>query len=101
MIQNQEVILLRNMVVPIVRLNKILEVPGDHDEKKNMTVVIVKKGEKTSGFLVDSLIGQREVVIKSLGKLLSGIKVYCRGNYIRGWKCSINTGCEFIGSLAF
>lgn len=83
MIQNQEVILLRNMVVPIVRLNKILEVPGDHDEKKNMTVVIVKKGEKTSGFLVDSLIGQREVVIKSLGKLLSGIK-YIAGATILG-----------------
>ena len=74
MIQNQEVILLRNMVVPIVRLNKIVEVPGYHEDKKNLTVVIVKKGEKTSGFLVDSLIGQREVVIKSLGKLLSGVK---------------------------
>jgi two-component system chemotaxis sensor kinase CheA len=74
MIQNQEVILLRNMVVPIVRLNKILEVPEYDEDKKNLTVVIVKKGEKTSGFLVDSLIGQREVVIKSLGKLLSGVK---------------------------
>jgi len=39
-----------------------------------MTVVIVKKGEKLSGFLVDSLIGQQEIVIKSLGKLLSNIK---------------------------
>ncbi len=48
-----------------------------------MTVVIVKKGEKTSGFLVDSLIGQREVVIKSLGKLLSGIK-YIAGATILG-----------------
>jgi two-component system chemotaxis sensor kinase CheA len=74
MIQNQEVILHRNMVVPIVRLNKILEVPEYDEDKKNLTVVIVKKGEKTSGFLVDSLIGQREVVIKSLGKLLSGVK---------------------------
>jgi len=33
-----------------------------------------KKGEKLSGFLVDSLIGQQEIVIKSLGKLLSNIK---------------------------
>jgi two-component system chemotaxis sensor kinase CheA len=36
--------------------------------------VIVKKGEKLSGFLVDNLIGQHEIVIKSLGKLLAGIK---------------------------
>ncbi|MDQ2085872.1 chemotaxis protein CheA [Herbivorax sp. ANBcel31] len=74
MVQNQEVILLRNMVVPVVRLGKVLQVPENDDQKKNMTVVIVKKGERLSGFLVDSLIGQREVVIKSLGKLLSGIK---------------------------
>lgn len=83
MVQNQEVILLRNMVVPVVRLNRVLEVAGDDKEKKNMTVVIVRKGEKTSGFLVDSLIGQREIVIKSLGKLLSGIK-YIAGATILG-----------------
>lgn len=74
MVQKQEVILLRNMVVPIVRLDKILEVPKDDKVQKQLTVVIVKKGEKLSGFLVDSLIGQQEIVIKSLGKLLSGIK---------------------------
>lgn len=83
MVQNQEVILLRNAVIPIVRLNEVLEVPGDREEKKSMTVVIVRKGEKTSGFLVDSLIGQREVVIKSLGKLLSGIQ-YIAGATILG-----------------
>lgn len=74
MVQKQEVILLRNTVVPIVRLDQILEVPKDEKTQKNLTVVIVKKGEKLSGFLVDSLIGQQEIVIKSLGKLLSGIK---------------------------
>ncbi|RXE60242.1 chemotaxis protein CheA [Acetivibrio mesophilus] len=74
MVQKQEVFLLRNTVVPIVRLDQILEVPEIERTKKDMTVVIVKKGEKLSGFLVDSLIGQQEIVIKSLGKLLSGIK---------------------------
>lgn len=74
MVQKQEVFLLRNTVVPIVRLDKILEVPEVERTKKDMTVVIVKKGEKLSGFLVDSLIGQQEIVIKSLGKLLSGVK---------------------------
>lgn len=74
MVQKQEVFLLRNTVVPVVRLDKILEVPEIERTKKDMTVVIVKKGEKLSGFLVDSLIGQQEIVIKSLGKLLSSIK---------------------------
>ncbi|MCX7708905.1 MAG: chemotaxis protein CheA [Clostridia bacterium] len=74
MVQKQEVILLRNMVVPIVRLDKILDVPKEQKEPKQLTVVIVKKGDKLSGFLVDNLIGQQEIVIKSLGKFLSGIK---------------------------
>jgi two-component system chemotaxis sensor kinase CheA len=73
-VQKQDVVLLRNTVIPIVKLGEILEVPDDDKEKKNLTVVIVKKGEKLSGFLVDSLIGQQEIVIKPLGKLLSGIK---------------------------
>ncbi|MCR4434477.1 MAG: chemotaxis protein CheA [Clostridiales bacterium] len=75
MVQKQEVILLRNMVVPIVRLDKVLAVPQEEEKvQKQLTAVIVKKGDKLSGFLVDSLIGQQEIVIKSLGKLLVGIK---------------------------
>ncbi len=74
MVQKQEVIMIRDTVIPIVRLNKILDIPTDENNKKQLTAVIVKKGERLSGFLVDSLIGQQEIVIKSLGKLLSGIK---------------------------
>lgn len=74
LVQKQEVILLRNTVVPIVRLNNVLDVPKNGKEFKQLTVVIVKKGEKLSGFIVDSLIGQQEIVIKSLGKLLVGIR---------------------------
>jgi two-component system chemotaxis sensor kinase CheA len=73
-VQKQEVILLRNTVVPIVRVGEILSVPNIGSNHKLLTVVIVRKGERFSGFLVDNLIGQQEIVIKSLGKLLSGIK---------------------------
>jgi two-component system chemotaxis sensor kinase CheA len=64
------------MLIPIVRLDRILSVPGTlpDDQKKNITCVITKKGEKLSAFIVDTLIGQQEIVIKSLGKLLSGVK---------------------------
>ncbi len=76
MVRNQEVIMLRNSVIPIVRLDSRLGVRGlvPDSEKKSLTVVIVRKGEKLSGFVVDSLIGQQEIVIKSLGKLLSGVR---------------------------
>ena len=84
MVRNQEVILLRDMVVPIVRL-VIYCVPDvePDEEKKSITCVIAKKGEKLSAFVVDSLIGQQEIVIKSLGKVLSGVK-YIAGATILG-----------------
>lgn len=73
-VQKQEIILFRNTIVPIIRIGERLDVPPSDKESKLLTVVVVKKGEKLSGFLVDNLIGQHEIVIKSLGKLLSGIK---------------------------
>jgi two-component system chemotaxis sensor kinase CheA len=76
LIRNQEVIVLRDMVIPLVRLDKVLGVADaiPDDKKKHLTTVIVKKGDKLSAFSVDSLIGQQEIVIKSLGKVLQGIK---------------------------
>ncbi len=74
-VRNQEVILLRDMVIPIIWLHDILDVPREKNTaKKELTCVIVKKGDKLSGLIVDSLIGQQEIVIKSLGKLLAGIR---------------------------
>ncbi|WP_130807018.1 chemotaxis protein CheA [Senegalia massiliensis] len=72
-IQNKEVILYRNKTLPIVRLNKVLDIESDED-KKELIIVIVKKGEKEAGVVVDQLIGQQEIVIKSLGKYLAKIK---------------------------
>jgi len=76
MVRNREVIMLRDMVIPLVRLNEVLEVKDaiPDEKKKYLTVVIVKKGDKLSAFSVDSLIGQQEIVIKSLGKIMQGIK---------------------------
>ncbi|AOT72937.1 chemotaxis protein CheA [Geosporobacter ferrireducens] len=74
-VQNQEVVLYRNHTLPILRMGKILNVDRKEPEKEDLIVVVVKKGDKTAGFIVDSLIGQQEIVIKSLGKFLSGIKV--------------------------
>ncbi len=76
LVRNQEVIILREAVIPVVRLDKVLGVPGTlaDSERKNLTCVIVKKGDKLSAFTVDALIGQQEIVIKSLGKVMAGVK---------------------------
>lgn len=72
MMQNQEVIMLRGSVLPLYRLGDLLSVPGQSDNE-DMYVVVVRKAEKQIGLVVDSLIGQQEIVIKSLGRLLGGI----------------------------
>ena len=75
-IQNQEVILLRGQIIPIVRLAKSLNIEGASDsEQEELYVTIVHMGDQKAGVIVDTLIGQQEIVIKSLGKLLAGIKV--------------------------
>ncbi|PKM95730.1 MAG: chemotaxis protein CheA [Firmicutes bacterium HGW-Firmicutes-1] len=74
-IQNQEVINLRGQVIPVVRLYDILDVNKEPANKEFITVVIVNKGDKKAGFVVDSLIGQQEIVIKTLGKFLTNIKM--------------------------
>jgi len=75
-IQSQEVILLRGQIIPIVRLSNVLNVPEASEEAQDdLFVVIVHMGDQRAGIIVDTLIGQQEIVIKSLGKLLAGIKV--------------------------
>jgi two-component system chemotaxis sensor kinase CheA len=75
-IQNQEVILLRGQIIPIIRLVNVLNIPqASQQEQEELFVVIVHMGDTRAGIIVDNLIGQQEIVIKSLGKLLAGIKV--------------------------
>ena len=75
LVQAKEVIQLRDLVIPLIRLNEILDIESKKDPEENMVVVIVKKGDKLAGLVVDELIGQQEIVIKPLGKYVSKCKV--------------------------
>ncbi|WDV47716.1 chemotaxis protein CheA [Clostridiaceae bacterium M8S5] len=81
-VHEQEVILYRGKTLPLIRLRNILGLENDNNQKE-LIAVIVKKGDKEAGLIVDDLIGQQEIVIKSLGKYLSGIK-YMTGATILG-----------------
>lgn len=67
----KEVINLRGSVIPLIRLRDTLDVPGEAEDSDTIIVVIVRKGDKLAGLVVDSLIGQMEIVIKSLGKYIN------------------------------
>ena len=76
LVENKEVIHLRGSVIPLIDLHNVLEAPHvETNESDHMIVVIVTKGDKQAGLIVDELIGQQEIVIKSLGKYINRCKV--------------------------
>ncbi len=72
-IENRKVFNLRGDLLPVTRLKEVFKVEGDADTTKS-SAVIVGFGERRMGLLVDELIGQNEVVIKSLGEYLEDVK---------------------------
>lgn len=74
-ISGKEVISLRGNVVPIVRLGDVLKCQRPETEPQELTVVIVKKGDRLAGMVVDELLGQQEIVIKSIGKYIKNHKI--------------------------
>lgn len=84
LVQTEEVIHLRGSVIPLIRLSEILDAPSTKNSDENLVVVIVKKGDKLAGLVVDELIGQQEIVIKSMGKYIS--------------KCKMISGATILGN---
>ena len=89
-VHTKEVINLRGQVIPLVRLNEVLDIePIERDEddleNEGMIVVIVKKGDKQAGLVIDKSLGQQEIVIKPLGryirvpKMISGATILGNG----------------------
>ncbi|MBH9965460.1 chemotaxis protein CheA [Rossellomorea oryzaecorticis] len=71
---NQKVIDFRGKVVPLIFLEDIFEVPKEKMEEEDYySTVIVRKGEKMAGLVVDSFVGQQEIVLKSLGNYLTDV----------------------------
>ncbi|MCK4995099.1 MAG: chemotaxis protein CheA [Candidatus Omnitrophica bacterium] len=87
-IEKFEVINLRNEVLPLLRLNIALKnsqvnslqsknediIKNKEDGDKEIAVVVVESGTKKAGLVVDRVLGQQEVVVKSVGSFLKGIK---------------------------
>ena len=74
-VRNKEVINLRGSVIPLMRMARVLDVEPAAEEPTNLTVIIVKKGDKQAGLIVDNLIGQLDIVIKSIGKYINNSKM--------------------------
>ena len=74
-VQAKEVINLRGTVIPLIHLNEVLDNESTKKPDENLLVIIVKKGDKLAGLVVDELMGQQEIVIKSLGNYINKNKI--------------------------
>ena len=74
-VRNKEVIVLRGEIIPIIRMEETLQVPHVKDSDE-IFVVVVHAGEAKAGIVVDNLIGQQEIGIKTLGNLFAGLKMF-------------------------
>ncbi len=73
-INKREVIRLRNMVLPLARIREVLGGRTNGEDSEWIYVVVIGLAEKRLGIVVDSMLGQREVVIKSLGEYLGSVR---------------------------
>lgn len=71
-VDGQEVVIVRDKALPLFYLKRWLVRDEAHEEQREGHVVILSVGTQRIGFVVDQLVGQEEVVIKPLGKMLQG-----------------------------
>ena len=82
-IDGKNVLKLRNEILPLVRLSDIFDVETIMNSSEQVYVVVIGIAESKLGIIVDGLVGQEEVVIKSMGEYLQGIEGIA-GATIRG-----------------
>ncbi|MEK9197793.1 chemotaxis protein CheA [Ureibacillus sp. FSL E2-3493] len=94
---NQKVIDFRGKVVPLIFLEEIFEVPRKEQiDQDYHSVVIVRKGEKLAGLVVDSFIGQQEIVLKSLGNYLTNIFAISGATILGNGKVALIVDCNAL-----
>ncbi|OCT13796.1 chemotaxis protein CheA [Paenibacillus pectinilyticus] len=73
-IQGSKMIDYRKSVIPLVSVSTLFQVPDFNEDLEEETeIVVVRKGDKQVALMVDEFIGQQEIVLKTLGKYLTGI----------------------------
>jgi two-component system chemotaxis sensor kinase CheA len=68
-VNQKPVIMLRGNVLPLTRLTEVFDFPSSTEDQETACVVVVRWGKSMLGLIVDDLIGQQELVVKSLGSL--------------------------------
>jgi two-component system chemotaxis sensor kinase CheA len=89
MVNKQETYILRENVIPLIRLNEIFEIESSLKPEDNPYVVIVEHETNEIGLVVDELADQQEVVIKSLGRSLGRLQGFAGATIIKNGKIAL------------
>lgn len=93
----QKVMDFRGKVVPLIFLEELFEVPNSNvQDNEFLSVVIIRKGEKLAGLVVDSFIGQQEIVLKSLGNYLTNIFAISGATILGNGKVALIVDCNAL-----
>lgn len=95
-----EAILERGSLIPLVRLNRVFGLNGGTTEPWESLVLIVEHQGRRKGLLVDELLGKEEVVIKSLGRALQGIKGLAGGAILGDGRVGLILDMEGLFAMA-
>jgi two-component system chemotaxis sensor kinase CheA len=68
-----DTVMLRDEVLPVSRLSRLLDVPGA-DEAELFTVLVIETAERRAGLIVDEVLGQQEIAIKNMGRSLKSVR---------------------------
>lgn len=94
---NQKVIDFRGKVVPLVFMDEVFDVPREQQvDGEFLSVVIVRKGDKLAGLVVDTFIGQQEIVLKSLGNYLNSIFAISGATILGNGKVALILDCNSL-----
>ncbi|MTI84047.1 MAG: chemotaxis protein CheA [Firmicutes bacterium] len=73
LVRHSEVVIVRGSVLPLVRLSSVFNQQPDDEENSRLYVVVLGSGDRKVGVVVDRLLGEQEIVIKSLGSYMGHV----------------------------
>ncbi len=94
---DQPVIDFRGKIVPLLSLKEIFHVPVTKEQDQdNLSIVIIRKGDKIAALIVDQFIGQQEVVLKSLGNYLTDVFAISGATILGDGQISLILDCNAL-----
>ncbi len=103
MVDRREVICHRDSVIPLFYLSRLYKIDDGKNEKRQKTgygyVVLIGVAEKRFGLVVDKLLGQEEVVIKSLGEYLGNVSGIAGGTITGDGRVRLIVDCGTVADL--